>query len=337
MRYKQQTGQTDTAGRFAWNGIAVSVPAGWEVGGLDSDSVRFDRFNGPACLLRWGRVNRFSPGGRVRSLRKAFAGKGFQLEGLPAWWERRLAGFASRGVQVQSWRWNEGVGGLLFFPDEAGRAGTVLMVQFPGLPVGDSRPEADQDGLEMAGAESGEADGGREVPLPGIEGNADTLMASLRVLTPDEPWEWAVYDVAFLTPPGFVQVSHDLRPGHYSFVFAGAGETLRFDRLGPADVILRNRVFPEWSGEFWRSLDSGLRLEEADLSADRVIWSGEEKARGFRALLGRGGRRVRMASWIPEGENRILAVSLRSHSPDFEMFSKICEEYRLVRTVQEKN
>lgn len=67
-------------------------------------------------------------------------------------------------------------------------------------------------------------------------------------LTPATRWrQWACYDLAFETPPGYLLGAAVFRQGRFRLQFRKGGATLTCERLAPADVLLGGRPLRQWA------------------------------------------------------------------------------------------
>ena len=81
----------------------------------------------------------------------------------------------------------------------------------------------------------------------GSELVTDLVLPSLRTLPADAATPWAMYDLSFVTPPGFTLIHRHLFVGDVALKFGrGRGESLMLRQVYPGDLALARRSSERW-------------------------------------------------------------------------------------------
>lgn len=200
---------------FAWQGLKVSVPAGWELAsssGTDkAGRVRLDDSQGPRLELVWSRRRRLDVDSACRTARR-------RLE--------KAAGKRKLRFEVQS-----------ITP------GKLAVVRWRG----------DEEGLALVGwcPRCRRAVQGQVFS----DARADELVRSLSLCSCESAEvPWSVYGLTFTTPRGWRLAGTLIRPGLIRLRFRKGLARLSVSRWAAADVLLGGGAVSEWYAAVRREL-----------------------------------------------------------------------------------
>ena len=301
---------------FAWNGIGLSTPPGWEPASIERDGLVLADGAGPVCELKWNRITgsfsfdkhlkKLTKGNRAAEVR-AVAG-----DEVPADWGRALKRLAESGLRAKSFLWqsggSRGLGAALHHPG----TGLACLVQFFIRSEGDE-PEAAE------------------------------VLASLRDFTGGKTVPWAMFGLAARVPADFVLDTFSFQPGHYRAAFwrpasgrrgervpvgKGPGTHLDFERFAPASALLKGTTLEAWCRE--RLAHAPPASLPVDNGPGQVSWRGAARTSLLRRTLRREVR-ARGRAWLADPGNAILAVAAEGTVPLAEStFNDICGSFALV-------
>jgi hypothetical protein len=284
--------------RLDWNGIGFEVPAGWQIGLIESRYLLLENEGVPVVEVKWNRIRgRFSP---RRMLRRISAGqppgvrKSIRVQSPPSSWYRAL-----EARQVTGFTWqtagNQGQGVLLFCPACA----TATVIQFLG-------PQPDPD-----------------LPL--------RLLKSFRDHFSRKGVPLSVYDIAALIPPEFQIKTHRFDAGLFELHYTGPGRSgLSLFRWAPAAVLLQQRALADFFVEQMQ-LDARNIIQKSERTLEAVSEPALSGPLGWVGSIRRRPKHVRVRLWHLPEHNRILAVRLEGVRPtEPELFERICNHYGVV-------
>ncbi|MEZ7195879.1 hypothetical protein [Pseudodesulfovibrio karagichevae] len=301
---------------FAWNGIGLAAPPGWEPSAIERDGLFLADSLGPVCELKWNRVQgTFSFDKHLRKLtkgnREAVVSVADSAE-TPAAWAGAVDRLARSGLRAKSFLWradgSRGLGAALHHPG----TGLACLIQFF------IRTEAD-------------------------EPRAAEVLATLRDFTGGKTVPWAMFGLAARVPADFVLDTFSFRPGHYRVAWwrpasgkpggrvpagKGPGTHLDFERFAPASVLLKGTTLEAWCRE--RLAHAPPKFVAVDNGPGRVAWRGAAKTSLLRKALRREIKTCGRA-WTPDAGNAVLAVTAEGTAPLAEStFNDICGSFTLV-------
>lgn len=284
--------------RFAWDGLAVDVPASWEPARLGLGYVLLEDSSGPRLSLRWQRLKKGLGPEKVlkRLARRTF----LQPDGKP------------RGAVAAMLSALPGGHGALPCADASGRGADAVLFTLPDA------------GLAVLAAPHARPD---EKAAPWAEAAASVAAA--------HPGAFSLYDVAGEAPDGFALAAFKVQLGHYHFHYRSRRGALDYYRFAPSEVILRGKSLEGWAGEvFVQTLGQGRVFRPGYLdSFPCASWAsapGGDAGQALRTLAARVFARARFArgmAWKPDA-SRILAVVAR-HGGDLSplQFEEVCRRY----------
>jgi hypothetical protein len=301
---------------FAWNGIGLSAPPGWEPSAIERDGLFLEDGLGPVCELKWSRVRgTFSFDKHLRKLTRGNKGavvRPAAPEEIPDAWAGAVARLAESGLRAKSFLWQadgrRGLGAALHHPG----TGLACLIQFF------IRAEPD----EAAAAET---------------------LATLRDFTGGKTLPWAMFGLAGRVPADFVLDTFSFRPGHYRVAWwrpasgkrgervptgKGPGTHLDFERFAPASVLLKGTTLEAWCRD--RLAHAPPESVAVDNGPGRIAWRGAAKTSLLRRALRREIKTCGRA-WTPDAGNAVLAVTAEGVVPLAEAtFNDICGSFSLV-------
>jgi hypothetical protein len=266
---------------FGWQGIALTVPAGWDPvvahGDYRSGHVRLADERAVRLEVRWQPGGERSPADMVGAYAGDLARKA-RKDGLAIQVERDLGLATPPDVDCETYSWTgeRHVWALLGRSEQSGR---VLHLHL-------------STGLEER-----------------AKGLARTVFASLRDRAPDQSLPWRFYDMDFVSPPGMPLLRQSLQSGCIRMVFGRRLSKLAFIRVSLAEVLLASRSLDGWFREFYAA---SLKRRRVRLSDDTfrghpaaVIEGRVWPLMNPLSLVGRP-RVVRGLCWHCEPENCIM-------------------------------
>lgn len=300
----------DHPGRpFIWNGIGLSPAQGFEPVTLDTDFFRLADDAGREIAVRLSSsLPADDHASLVRVLKKRLSGlsPNFDEDALPA--------------SLLSAAWNRQ-------DDESG----VIVAPFIGK----------EDADPLYGAALAFSGSGRTIVALCNGGSPDkilddavTCIHDLKDLSLEEPVPWAVFDVRFAVLQEAVYTRSFFRPGHYKISFALGDSTLAFEFLGPAEILLKDKMIGDWAMKhFVLQEEPRLKIVDASKAFD-ARFEPEERRRRLPSLRKKKALIV-YAHARESGSNKIICCSL-SGLPNKEPglseadFNAICREAKHV-------
>lgn len=284
---------------FAWAGIALTIPRGWETGQIGQGYALLEYQFRPVLELKTATIRgRFSFQRHLKQLARSVQARPapqLRLTSRPPEWPEfpptaEVQTFAWQGAQI-------GGRGLLYYCHHCHRA---TLIQFF---------ERGDRGLAA---------------IPRV-------LASFRDHeTPPDP-TFAVYDIQGTLPTRFTLTRFQFDAGRFELVFGHSQETVTLWRWSPADVIL------ERCGKKLARVvqDNGLLppavLVEDGRPRDRAMewqWPPKDYRSRLRSIIGQRapqpGHALRI--WHRPDTNRIFAVRAEGIET-FDAFDKICTSY----------
>ena len=246
------------ASRFAWNGVELSLPEGWQPAVLDKEYMVAEDEHGPVMELKWRRVRgRFSMDRHVKRLAKGvrgaevFAsdsatnsatGSATNTSKVPEDWAETVACKESSGFEFRPFFWKAsdlavtpsspisgGRGAVLFNPD----SGLACLIQF------------------------------YETGKRSIKDVAKAALLSLRDSSAGDSVPWQVFGITLETPASWVLAEHSFQPGRFrmGFRFPGERGRSRFiaERVAPARTVLGQVPLEEWAVKFYAKELKGMK------------------------------------------------------------------------------
>jgi hypothetical protein len=301
---------------FAWNGIGLVAPSGWEPSAMERDGLLLADNLGPVCELKWNRVHgAFSFDKHLKKLTKGNKGAVVLAAGadeVPDAWARAEDRLAESGLRAKSFLWradgNRGLGAALHHPG----TGLACLVQFF------IRSEEDE-------------------PV------AAGVLATLRDHTGGKTVPWAMFGLAARVPADFALDTFSFRPGHYRVAWwrpasgkrnervptgKGPGTRLDFERFAPASVLLKGTTLEAWCRE--RLAHAPPASVTVENGPGRIDWRSAAKTSLLRKALRREIKTCGRA-WTPEAGNAVLAVTAEGTALPAEFtFNDICGSFTLV-------
>ncbi|WFS62940.1 hypothetical protein LF599_01895 [Pseudodesulfovibrio thermohalotolerans] len=301
---------------FAWNGIGLAAPLGWEPSAIERDGLLLADGAGPVCELKWNRVQgSFSFDKHLKRLTKGNRSADVRAVGpdeVPSDWAGAVDRLAESGLRARSFLWrageNRGLGAALHHPG----TGLACLIQFFIRSAADEAPAA-------------------------------RVMATLRDHTAGKTLPWAMFGLAARVPADFALDTFSFRPGHYRMTFwrsasggrsgrvpvgKGPGVRLDFERFAPASVLLKGTTLEAWCRD--RLAHAPPTALPVEGGPGLVSWCGEART----SLLRRALRRVvrtRGRAWTTDAGNAVLAVTATGTAPLAESaFNDICGSFILV-------
>ena len=301
---------------FAWNGIGLAAPPGWEPSAIERDGLILADALGPVCELKWNRVHgTFSFDKHLKKLTKGNKDavvRAADAAGIPDAWARAVDRLAESGLRAKTFLWkadgSRGLGAALHHPG----TGLACLIQFFIRGEGDEPVAAD-------------------------------VLATLRDFTAGKTVPWAMFGLAARVPADFVLDTFSFRPGHYRVAWwrpasgrnrervpagKGPGTRLDFERFAPASVLLKGTSLEDWCRD--RLAHAPPRSVPVDNGPGRIDWRGAAKTSLLRKVLRREVHTAGRA-WTPEEGNAVLAVTAEGTVPLAEpTFNDICGSFTLV-------
>ncbi len=277
--------------------------------------------DGPALELKT------FPAGKKFSLDKSLrrAGKHFRILESPApdpWpvhWQNALASLKERGLSARLFTWTDPVSGS----------------QKPGGP-----------GAMVHCRQCSRAILLRFTPQNHQENDAQCA-AALAGLTdhdpqnPDRPARISVFDIESRPLPGLNLAKGLFNPGAFHIELRDKTTRMILDRLGPADVLLRDAGLQEFARRVLpaKRLDSPFVPEDITSSAGEALeWDCSLARSPLQKLAARTPgtalrkeRWLRLRIWTLPAANRILALQIRSGQRlDHDLFTQLCRDYVII-------
>lgn len=187
----------------AWNGVRLEIPASWDPARIGRRFLMLEDAEGPRLALRWEPIRgRFDPERTLRKLTRAVDADAdvATADVLPSW-RKALKSAAGPQPEISGFRWRDGRGALLHWPD----ANAAVLVGF----YGKSPPPA-----------------------------AGPALASLRIVVRKPTRAFILYDIQARVPADLNLDRFQFLPGAFELAFSGTGTRLRLHRWGPASMLL---------------------------------------------------------------------------------------------------
>ena len=301
---------------YAWNGIGLTAPPGWEPSVIERDGLFLADSLGPVCELKWNRVSgTFSFDKHIRKLTKGNKGavvRAADAVEIPDAWAQSVDRLAESGLRAKSFLWqadgNRGLGAALHHPG----TGLACLIQFF------IRNEEDE-------------------PM------AAGVLATLRDFTGGKTVPWTMFGMAARVPADFLLDTFSFQPGHYRVAWwrpasgkrsgrvptgKGPGTRLDFERFAPASVLLKGTNLEAWCRD--RLTHAPPKSVPVDNGPGRIDWRGAAKTSLLRRTLRREVRTCGRA-WTPDSGNVVLAVAAEGVVPlGPSTFNDICGSFTLV-------
>ena len=302
---------------FGWHGIGIEIPAEWNPGKIGgnakSGSVRLDDATAIRMEVEWREARGDDRVGLIVDRYVEGLAKNAQKEGRKLRVERgaECPGLdlpEMRAVEYFEWESVSQVQTLACYSEASDR---LLFLRIMGA-VDES-----------------------------LEGLAPRILNSLTDTPPDRPRVWSLFDLAITSPADYALETYELKSGHLQLSFEKGADSLRFDRLSLAGMLLRDRSLDNWYRDFFRKDLRYVELEtrEADVAGHQgLVMFGRPKGR-WRALLMplpfwrvRPRRHLEGRTWACEEANKIYSVQAfwkrRENAPDIEACASgvLCHE-----------
>lgn len=292
------TASDPAAKPFAWAGISVSIPLGWDTAALDHGYGLLESRSRPVLEFKTAAIRgRFSLRRQMRLLTRI----GRQGDLRPIAWAPPPDDWPAfpATADVRTFRWQEariGGRGLLYYCRLCQRA-TLLRFYEHRTPTAD-------------------------VPSVLASFKDHDFSARPRV---------AVYDVKATLPQGMTLQTFRFEAGRFELVFRRRGETVTLWRLSPADIILARR------GQNLRAIARDNALLPAAVASvtgqptgDGMEWRWRPNGYRYRikTLFDPSGARPvhALRIWHLPRANRLLAVRAEGLKPNA-AFERICDGY----------
>ncbi|MBW2147240.1 MAG: hypothetical protein JRI22_09500 [Deltaproteobacteria bacterium] len=267
---------------FAWEGMTMVVPRGWNPAVLQKDYLRLEDARRPTLELRW----RFSARkASIQEVARAYVSR--LEEGLGG---RPVAGFEEVDLAPVTDNYE-----VAPFSVEAGE------MIFRGAAI--LCPRCGRIVFLQAG-------------MPRTEGTISLpvrIISSFRDFHSSDWVPWTLFDIGADVPGDFRLHSHSFQPGYFRMTFREGSRWMTLHRWAPADVILRRTSLEEWAAAQYRKeiKRRGRTLVQrgfAGFPAVEVIpgQGGTLIRRLGRTLLSAG--RFRALLWHNTEANRVFGV-----------------------------
>ncbi len=246
--------------KFGWQGITMEIPSNWEISALSGDYdngyIRMDDENSPRMELKWSKLREKKPD-LQKILDEYFKGMrkrlGENADGLKIKRNIELIKnedfFKDRDVVFYNWKTNVRANGAIWFCRECKR---IVVIQIMGYL--------------------------KESML------SDTIriFESVRDHPEGQTNLWSAYQLSVEVPRRYQLERRKLMSGYLSFSFIDGSRTLTVDRIGLADVILKDTNLQSWFRSYYsRQLRGyGFSFEPINSEEDddyRIKMSGQAK------------------------------------------------------------
>ncbi len=278
---------------FAWHGVSMTVPSEWNPGKITGDeksgSVRLDDSQMVRLELEWKEARGDK---RVTQIIDRYVdglAQNAKKEKRSLQVNRNVQLSGLENLQLESpeyfvWESGNTIHTLAGYSSETDR---LLFIRVM------TRPEED--------------------PLQSLE----ILFGAISDTSAESARSWAIYDLICQAPANYNLESYELKSGHIKLLFASANNTVRFDRLSLAEVLLQNSTLGDWFREFFskeiRHIE--VNIDDQDTQAHEGIEiTGKPKSR-WRGLLQplpfwnvRPRRDVSGRAWVCPESNKIYCV-----------------------------
>ncbi len=296
--------QSRTYDTFGWQGIALTVPAHWQMvytqGDRKAGYVRLADEEQPRLELRWETLKKTQPPGDAVDVYVAKLQKTARREDRELTVRRNLGLASPPGKDVECYRW-------------VGEQQAVAML---------SRCQDCHRTVHVHVL--GE-------PEESLKSLARTVFASLRDHPVDGREVWRFFDVEFSVPEGLVLKRRDLKAGGVRMKFAGKSCVVEFVRVSLAQVVLERTGLEEWFRDFYAAF---LKWRLCEVEQAQVKGHPGLRLRGRARLavnpLRIVGRRrvVRAACWHCEPTNRLMICSFDGLERRANFFEEALESFR---------
>jgi len=246
--------------KFGWQGITMEVPSTWELSALSGDYdngyIRMDDENSPRMELKWSKSREKKPD-LQKILDEYFKGMrkrlGENADGLKIKRNIELIKnedfFKDREVVFYNWKTNVRANGAIWFCKECKR---IVVIQIMGY-IKES-----------------------------ILSDTIRILESVRDHPEGQTNLWSAYQLSVEVPRRYQLDKRKLMSGYLSFSFIDGSRTLTVERIGLADVILRDISLQSWFRSYYsRQLRGyGFSFEEINSKENddyRIKMSGQAK------------------------------------------------------------
>jgi hypothetical protein len=291
---------------FAWDGMAMVVPRGWDPAVLQKGYLRLEDDRRPTLELRW----RFSPAKTsIQEIARAYISRleislaGSRVPGLGAGEQSRVTdSYEVAPFAVEA-------GEMIF------RGAVILCRRCRRVAVLQVGVPQAEDALSMTAR----------------------IVSSFRDYHSSNWVPWALFDIEADLPGGYQLQSHSFQSGYFRMTFRRGSRWLTLHRWAPAEVILRRTTLREWAdGQYRKELKRPgrslvLRNFNGFPGAEVVPNQGGTMIQRLgRALLRAGGFRALL--WHNEAANRLLGVEMAGGGRDApQLLYHVAERFRVVR------
>lgn len=299
---------------LAFNSVALYVPPGYELDGLDPCYLRLAGPGGASVELRWafgaakGGVER-----AIKRLVKKAGERNFEREaaGTPAVWRTATKQLGGQGREVATY--------LLQNPSGPRTLGAVC-----------TDPAADIAlllGWTSGSGGAGVSGGGDEACL--LE-QAEQFLARL-ALQPMAGWrDFTLFGIQALVPGGYRLAKHAFRPGEYLLAFARGAESLVLGRRTPASLVRKGASLEALARRFAEPAVPERTEPELAFVPEGVCLSYAVSSGGLLARLLGKTTPARIQLWSPEYSNALLSVGGMGGWVERETFATVVREFQLV-------
>jgi len=293
---------------FAWEGMAIAVPGGWDPAVLQKGYLRLEDERRPTLEMRW----RFSPGSTsIQEIARAYISR----------LEKSLGGRAIPAFEDQDPIPGPESYEMAPFSVETGemifRGAVVLCPRCRRVAV-----------LQMG---SSCAEDTLSVPA--------RIVSSFRDYHSSDRVPWTLFDIRADVPGGYQLQSHSFKSGYFRMSFRRSTRWLTLHRWAPADVILRRTTLMEWAaGQYQKEIrNRGRDIQPRSIGGfpgvEIVPKQGGSMVRQLGRALMRAGS-FRALLWHNESANRLLGVETTGGGRDaHQLLCDTAERFRVVKEI----
>lgn len=288
---------------FGWQGIALTIPADWEMVSLGGDNrsgyVSLADENAVRLELRWRPAEkREDPSDAVSIYLKRLRKKAKkQRLDVDVRRDLKLANPKGKEVECYGWKADGQAVGMVSKCEECHRLVHLHLL------------------------------GRTDESLSGL---ARTLFGSLRDHSSDGNLLWRFYDLKFETPTGFSLHTKLLKTGCIRMRFVKRRRMLEFARVSLARIVLNDTSLEQWFREFYRGVLKKYRCRFRDVKVKgHPGCRAEGRASLLRnplAFLGPR-RRLEAASWHCENTNRLFLCSYIAPSGEAQVLEDVLQDF----------
>ncbi len=303
MGADRERGRTRAYTTFAWQGISLTVPSGWDLvfnqGNYQAGNIRLADEDSVRLEMRWQPSERDPSPEAMVDAYVARLGRRARKDAVELTVRRGLNLGAPVGKDVETYRWTaeRQVLAMLSRCRECGRVVHLHLL------------------------------GGHEDSLKNV---ARTVFASLSDHAEGDTLPWKFLDVEFASPSGLPLADKSLQAGCIRMAFGRRLMRLEFVRVSLAAVLLGRKSLAEWFPEFYRKQ---LRRRSFELRPASFRGHPGVEVTGRPWLLvnplrvlGRA-RVLRAACWHCERTNRIFICAFDGPAADAAMLQPAVESF----------